>query len=50
MALPKGSALNDVLCRSAAEAENYLVQNMSESEQAEFERLLKVALDTVEEC
>ena len=50
VALPKGTALNETLCHSAAEAENYLVQNMSEAEQAEFERLLKVALDTVEEC
>ena len=50
VALPKGIALDDTLRHSAAEAENYLVQNMSESEQAEFERLLKVALDTVEEC
>ncbi len=50
VALPKGIALEDTLRNSAAEAENYLVQNMSEAEQAEFERLLKVALDTVEEC
>ena len=50
VALPKGAALEDTLRRSAAEAENYLVQNMSEAEQEEFERLLKVALDTVEEC
>ena len=50
VALPKGIALDDTLRQSAAEAENYLVQNMSEAEQAEFERLLKVALDTVEEC
>ncbi len=49
VALPKGEELDDTLRRSAAEAENYLVQNMSEAEQAEFERLLKVALDTVEE-
>ena len=50
VALPKGVALEETLRNSAAEAENYLVQNMSEAEQAEFERLLKVALDTVEEC
>ena len=49
VALPKGVALEETLRNSAAEAENYLVQNMSEAEQAEFERLLKVALDTVEE-
>ena len=50
VALPKGIALEETLRRSAAEAENYLVQNMSEAEQAEFERLLRVALDTVEDC
>ncbi len=47
--LEKGLALNEVLRRSASEAEMALVRNMSEEEQAEFERLLKVALDTVEE-
>ncbi len=50
VALPKGIALDETLRHSAAEAENYLVRNMSEEEQAEFERLLKVALDAVEEC
>ena len=49
VALPKGSALEETLRLSAAEAENSLVQRMSEEEQLEFERLLKVALDTVEE-
>ena len=49
VALPKGAALEDTLRQSAAEAENYLVRNMSEAEQAEFERLLKIALDSVEE-
>ena len=49
VALPKGIALEDTLRNSAAAAENYLVQNMSEAEQTEFERLLMVALDTVEE-
>ena len=49
VALPKGIALEDTLRNSAAAAENYLVQNMTEAEQTEFERLLKVALDTVEE-
>ena len=49
VALPKGIALEETLRRRAAEAENFLVQRMSEAEQAEFERLLKIALDTVEE-
>ena len=49
VAMPKGIALEETLCHSAAEAENYLVQNMSEAEQTEFERLLKIALDTMEE-
>lgn len=49
VALPKGIALEETLRQRAAEAENFLVQKMTEAEQAEFERLLKVALDTVEE-
>ena len=49
VAMPKGIALQETLCRSAAEAENYLVQNMSDAERTEFERLLKIALDTMEE-
>ena len=49
LALPKGAALEKTLCLSAAEAESELVRNMSEAEQAEFARLLKIALDTVEE-
>ena len=48
--LPKGIALNETLGKCAVEAEDFLSQNMSDEEQAEFERLLKVALDTVEEC
>ena len=48
--LPKGITLNETLEKCAIEAEDYLSQNMSDEEQTEFERLLKVALDTVEEC
>ena len=48
--LPKGEALEDALTRSAAEAEAALVRNMSETEQAEFDRLLKIALKNAEEA
>ena len=49
VALPKGAALEDTLRQSAIEAEQALVRDLSEAEQAEFERLLKIALETVEE-
>lgn len=49
VALPKGVALEETLLSCADEAESFLGQNMSDEEQAEFERLLKVALETVEE-
>ena len=49
VALPKGAALEDTLRQSAIEAEQGLVRGLSEAEQAEFERLLKIALETVEE-
>ena len=49
VALPKGIALEETLLSCADEAERFLGQNMSDEEQAEFERLLKVALETVEE-
>ena len=48
--LPKGIALEETLGKCAMEAENFLGKNMSDGEQAEFERLLKIALETVEEC
>ena len=49
VALPKGIALKETLLNCADEAESFLGQNMSDEEQVEFERLLKVALETVEE-
>ena len=48
VALPKGIALEQTLGQCAVAAENYLVQKMSPEEQVEFNRLLKVALDTME--
>lgn len=48
--MPKGEKLFEDLQRSASEAELGLVQNMTEAEQAEFERLLKIALTTAEQA
>ena len=48
VALPKGIALEQTLGPCAVAAESYLVKNMSQEEQVEFNRLLKVALDTME--
>lgn len=48
VALPKGIELQETLQRRASAAECYLVRDMSEQEQAEFERLLKTALRTME--
>lgn len=46
--LPKGEALEETLARSAAEAEAALVKDMTEAEQAEFQRLLEIAMKTAE--
>ena len=47
--LPKGEALAEDLWRSAREAEEHFVKNMSPEEAAEFQRLLMIALKTAEE-
>ena len=47
--LPKGEALAEYLWRSAREAEEHFVKNMTPEEAAEFQRLLLIALKTAEE-
>jgi DNA-binding MarR family transcriptional regulator len=47
--LPKGEALAEDLWRSAREAEEHFVKNMTPQEAAEFQRLLMIALKTAEE-
>ena len=47
--MPKGEELLGVLTQSARDAEEDLLKNMTPDEQEEFERLLKIALETVEE-
>ncbi len=47
--LPKGEALAEDLWRSAREAEEHFVKNMTPQEAAEFQRLLLIALKTAEE-
>lgn len=46
--MPKGEELLGVLTQSAHDAEEDLLKNMTPDEQEEFERLLKIALETVE--
>ena len=48
IALPKGVGLHETLRRRASIAENYLVKDMTEQEQQEFERLLRIAVQTME--
>lgn len=47
--MPKGIELHDMLITDARDAEEQLLRNMDDGEKDEFERLLKLALDTVEE-
>jgi DNA-binding MarR family transcriptional regulator len=47
--LPKGEELFNVLKECGINAEKRLVKNMTEEETAEFERLLKIALSTMEQ-
>lgn len=47
--MPRGKELYGALTSSAVAAEQALVKNMSPEEAAEFERLLLIALKTVEE-
>ena len=46
--MPKGEELLDVLTRSAHDAEEELLRDMTPAEQDEFARLLQIALKTVE--
>ena len=47
--MPKGMELHDMLITDSRDAEEQLLRNMDDGEKTEFERLLKLALDTVEE-
>ncbi len=47
--MPKGEELYAVLLKCGTDAEAELVKNMTEEEAAEFNRLLKLALSTVEQ-
>jgi hypothetical protein len=47
--MPKGEELYAVLLKCGIDAEAELVRNMTEEEAAEFNRLLKIALSTVEQ-
>ena len=46
--MPKGEALLDVLLKSAHNAEEEFLVDMTYEEKDEFERLLNIALKTVE--
>jgi DNA-binding MarR family transcriptional regulator len=47
--MPKGEELYAVLKQCGAEAEKELVKNMTDVEAEEFNRLLRIALNTMEE-
>lgn len=47
MPTEKGLRLEEYLKKTAAQTENILMQNMTETEQAEFNRLLQIALDNM---